>query len=126
MSRIILDKFVTKALRGDIINAKVIAIAYRKSGAIITYAVNKRVVNINGTSDKRSIHAEEMLVRKLRKIAAMPRFKYISVLVLRWSPGKMQWAIAKPCSNCMNELLRYGINQISYSDIDGNITTCKM
>ena len=113
-----LNLFIDKARKGNVKNSKTIAIAFRKSGAMIACAVNRIV----GDKGCRTIHAEDALVRKLWKLSAIERFGYINVLVLRWSPGRLRSVMAKPCDACMRKLKKYGISQIAFSN-DAGITT---
>ena len=73
-----------------------------------------------GHPSKFTIHAEENLIKKLIKIRAKERFGDISILVLRWCKTK-KWTNAKPCSKCLNEMNKYGIDEIYYSDEKGRI-----
>jgi len=114
------DTSVVRGLidRTTIIKAKVVAIAFTSSGHILARATNKAIF---GMGNKWSYHAEHMLVNKLHKLKARERYGKIFVMVLRWSRSKMDWAMAKPCSNCESILRKYGIEMVYYSDNDGNI-----
>lgn len=94
------------------------AIAFSKSGHIIASATNR--IHSDGFVSNFSIHAEEFLINKLRKVKAKERFGKIRVLVVRLAKGK-GWAMAKPCKNCENILRSYGVQEVSYTSEDGSI-----
>lgn len=102
----------------DVKRAKVIAVAFRKSGALITSSTNRCVL---GSKDRFTFHAEELLIKKLRKIKAKERFDFIEVVVMRWSVTK-GWTMAMPCEKCRELLIDYGINRVSYTDSTGRLT----
>lgn len=98
----------------DIRRHKLVAIAMSKSGHIIASATNRKH---QGNISDYSYHAEEFLVRKLRRLSARERFGHIRVLVARLS--RSGWALAKPCSGCKRILNNYGINDVWYTDRNG-------
>jgi hypothetical protein len=104
----------------DVKRHRLCAIAFSKSGQIITSAVN-RIHNDGYVSDY-SLHAEELLLKKLRKIKAIERFRYIKILVVRFAKAK-GWAMAKPCRNCESLLKLSGVQEVSYTDEFGTIQT---
>lgn len=103
-------------LQCNAVKAKVSAIAFEPSGNIIAASANK---NVFGT-DELSIHAEDSLVRKLKRLNARTRYKLIYILVARWSSLK-GWTIAKPCENCQSIMKNYGVDGVFYTDHDGTI-----
>jgi len=102
--------------------AKIVAIAFTKSLHIVTTATNQ--IN-KGSSKKWTFHAEENLIKKLKKLRAKERKGNISVLIMRWSIRK-GWTIAKPCKNCLRDLLNYGIKEIYYTNNSGKIIKYKL
>jgi len=94
------------------------AIAFSRSGYIIASATNR--LHSDGYVSAFSLHAEEMLLNKLRKINAKHRFGYIKILVVRFAKSK-GWAMAKPCKNCEILLKMSGIQEVSYTDESGTI-----
>lgn len=114
----ITNDFIAKKVKdSDIKTHKLVAIAFAKSGKIITSAVNRAA---EGQISDFSIHAEEFLVKKLRKIKAKERFGYVEVLVVRWSRRRVR-SLAKPCIGCVKILKQYGVNVVYYSDAKGQI-----
>lgn len=98
----------------DVRRHKLVAFAMSKSGCVIATATNRKH---SGNVSDYSFHAEEFLVRKLRKLAARERFGPIRVLVARLS--KSGWALAKPCNGCRRLLNGYGITDIWFTDRQG-------
>lgn len=94
------------------------AVAFSQSGNIIASATN-RIHNDGWVSDF-SLHSEELLIRKLRKIRAIERFGKIRVLVVRLAKSK-GWAMAKPCKKCEFLLRSYKVQEVSYTDDNGQI-----
>jgi len=111
----IIHKVCNIAAYGNVTKAKVAAIAFAKTGQIITYAHNRKVCF---NTRQLSQHAEEVLIYKLNRIKAFNRFKNISILVIRITSNGL--AIAKPCQKCMKLLNQYKIN-IFYTDLNGCI-----
>jgi len=85
-----------------------------KSGKIIASATNRLA---EGRISDFSFHAEEFLVKKLRKLSARERYGPIRVLVARLA--RSGWALAKPCIGCKNILNAYGIDDVWYTDREG-------
>ena len=106
-----------KALKSDVKRAKLVAIAFRKNGSFITSAINQI---FRGNKNKFSVHAEEALIKKLKKLRARERYGPITVLVMRWSKG-YGWKIAKPCASCERQLRDYGIVSVLFTSNDGSI-----
>lgn len=98
----------------DIRRHKLVAIALSKSGHIIASATNRKH---SGNVSDYSFHAEEFLVRKLRKLSARERYGSIRILVARLS--KSGWALAKPCNGCQRILKGYGITDVWFTDREG-------
>lgn len=111
---------VIKLARGRTSTAKVrvVSIAFTSSGHRIARAINKAIF---GATDKFSIHSEDSLVRKLRKLKAKERYGKIFVVVVRWSRLRARWTMAKPCENCQKILKDYGIEDVYYSNREGDI-----
>jgi tRNA(Arg) A34 adenosine deaminase TadA len=99
----------------NIVRGNVVAIAFTRSNHIITLETNRRRDVIKLTD-----HAEEFLVRKLRKMKAKERLGYIEVLVMRFSTAN-GITIAKPCKPCSRILSAYGIDRVSYTDRGGEV-----
>ncbi len=105
------NKCIHKALKSDVKRAKVLALAFRKNGMLITSATNKLSL---GDNSRFTYHSEEYLVKKLHKLRAKQRFGDITVLVMRFSK-KHGWKLARPCSNCQRILERYGVDTILFT-----------
>ncbi len=101
----------------DVKRHKHAALAFSKSGYLIAAAVNKRAA---GHVSDYSFHAEEYLIRKLRKISARERFGYIRILVVRMPKGQ-EWGMSKLCKGCQRLIKAYGIEDVSYTSEDGSI-----
>ena len=95
----------------DVKRHRLVAIAFSRSGCVIATATNRKG---EGYISDYSFHAEEFLVRKLRKIKARERYGAIRVLVARLS--KTGWASAAPCPGCRKILADYGIKDIWFTD----------
>ena len=103
----------------DVKRHRLCALAFNKNGCLIASATNR--IHEDGQVSDFSIHAEEFLIKKLRKINASVRSDgYICVLVVRLAKGK-GWTMAKPCRGCEKLMRDYGITEISYTDEKGNI-----
>jgi cytidine deaminase len=89
---------------------KLVAMAFSKSGHLICTETNRKG---RGALSDFSIHAEEFLVRKLRRLSARERFGKIRVVVARLS--RTGWAMARPCAGCQKMLTDYGITDIWYT-----------
>ena len=100
--------------------AQMLALAFKSNGALITTATNQI---IKGQDNKFSLHAEEHLLRKLRKIKAKERFGPIIILVMRYTSAN-GWRMAKPCKSCHKQLITYGVVAILFTNNDGSITPC--
>lgn len=94
------------------------SMAFSRSGQVIASAVN-RIYDGGRVSDF-SLHSEELLIKKLRKIHAKERYGYIRVLVVRM-PKAQTWGMSKPCHGCQRIMERYGIDDISYTSEDGSL-----
>ncbi len=94
------------------------AMAFSKSGKLIACATN-RIFDHGHVSDW-SLHAEEMLIKKLRKIHAKERFGYIRILVVRM-PKAQEWGMSKPCDGCQRMIKAYGINEVTYTSESGSL-----
>lgn len=98
------------------------ALAFSKSGKLIAAATNR--ISDHGYVSDWSLHAEEMLIKKLRKIHAKERFGYIRILVVRM-PKAQEWGMSKPCSGCSRLIQDYGINDVSFTNNIGAIESWK-
>ena len=101
------------ALHSTVRQFKHFAIAFR-GGHIIKVAANKRV---EGLSDVFSLHAEEALLLKLRKINALRRYKDVEVFLGR--SGPFGFILSAPCHNCEELLKQAGIKRVYYTGVDG-------
>jgi len=82
---------------------------------IVCYETNRRG---NGLVSRFSIHAEEFLIKKLRKTNAKNRYNALTVIVMRFrKDGSL--GIAKPCVDCHRLLDNYGVKNVYYSINDG-------
>lgn len=104
-----------KVLKSNVKKSKHLAIAFKKNGSFITSATNQL---IKGQNNKFSLHSEEALILKLKKIKAKERFGPVTVLIMRWSPS-IQWTLSKPCKTCRRLLEEYGINNILFTTNEG-------
>ncbi len=107
-----------KILWSNVKKSKHLAIAFRKNGSFLASATNQL---IQGHKDKFSLHAEEALIFKLKKIKAKERFGPLTVLIMRWSPSA-KWTLSRPCKACQKLLEEYGIHTILFTTNEGNIT----
>lgn len=105
MNKYILKKAVSKAAKDcTVVGVQVVAIAFSGKN-IIAMDTNRR---LDGFGDKRTYHAEEMVIRKLWKLRAKDRMGEIKMAVVRVrSDGTVE--SKQPCKSCMRELDRYGI-----------------
>jgi deoxycytidylate deaminase len=102
----------------DILRHKHAAIAFSRGGMVIASAVNRRTTG--GHISDYSLHAEEFLIKKLRKIRAKERFGYIRILVVRM-PKAQEWGMSKPCDGCQRMIKAYGINEVTYTSESGSL-----
>ncbi len=92
------------AKKSDVIKCKVAAIAISQSGGVIAHANNR---TCRGPNKKWTYHAEEMLIRKLRRLKAFSRFRgKITVIILRLDK-KERVRDSKPCDTCQDFLAPY-------------------
>jgi cytidine deaminase len=118
-----INKTASKLADCDVRRARMIALAFNaKSGNLITTATNRV---IRGCTDKFTIHAEDFLIYKLRKINAFDRFKKITMLVIRHAKEK-GWTMAKPCSKCQDLIRQTKIFSVYYTNSDGQIEELKL
>lgn len=95
--------------------ARVVAIAVA-SGSPRAVAVNMRATC--GGITPWTIHAEEMLVRKMRRLRLRERFGSPTVYVVRFNKA-MQRRPSKPCASCERMLRQYGFSDVWYVGSDG-------
>lgn len=98
-------------------NQKLVAMAFASNGRLICVETNKKGC---GIISKFSIHAEEGLIKKLKKLNSRYNYKDIFVLVMRYNRIS-EWSFAKPCIGCERLIRDYGINNIHYTDYGGII-----
>lgn len=102
----------TQASYSNVSKAKVAAIAFSKKGEVLAQAHNRLI----GKPNKWSEHAEESLIKKLRKNRLLD--KGVKILVVRM--GKKGPLMAKPCVKCQKLILKYNI-EAYYTSEDGTI-----
>ncbi len=86
------------------VKCKVAALALSRTGDIIAHTSNKP---FRGSDSKFTIHAEEGLIDKLRRLKAFERLRgRITVIVLRLAQDD-RIRNAKPCENCQKILNQY-------------------
>lgn len=94
-----------------------------KKVRILSYGVN-RMGDSDGVTP--GIHAEYDAITKLIPLRKRKKLETVNLLVIRLS-GKNKLQSSKPCSNCIDtmktlpEKKGYKIQNIYYSDADGNI-----
>jgi len=103
------------ATKGDVIKAKMSAIAISRSGDIICSSSNRLLL---GNNVRYSEHAEQAVVRKLLKVHAFDRYKGISIFVFRISSNGV--SMAKPCEKCQKILDRYPLT-VFYTTENGSV-----
>jgi hypothetical protein len=111
----LLNQAVEVAKNSDVVRGKIGAIAFLKNGHIITRASN---AIIWGHGLRRTIHGEEFLLYKLKKLNAFNRYgkENIYILVVRWTKsGKVK--NAKPCPNCFSLLAASGLKYHYTNDL---------
>jgi deoxycytidylate deaminase len=88
-----------------------------RGGVPIAYGSNKK--NHRGYS----IHAEVNALNRLKrqKNGARGADMYVYRFLANGNYG-----IAKPCSDCMKEIINSGIKRVYYSDYDGNMKIIKI
>lgn len=104
-----------KVLKSNVRKSKHLSIAFKKNGSFIASATNQL---IQGCNDKFSVHAEEALILKLKKLKAKERFGPLIILIMRWSPST-KWSLSRPCKICRRLLEKYGINTILFTTNNG-------
>ena len=94
-----------------------------KKASVLSYGVNKMG---DSKGMKPGIHAECDAIDKLIPLKKKKKLQNVSLLVIRLS-GKNKLQSSKPCGNCIQtmkslpEKKGYKIQNIYYSDTDGNI-----
>lgn len=123
MKQNILEECTSMAKDSTVKRGKVGAVIYKDSGDIICRATN---INVYGVTNKRSIHAEEYVIKKAEKIKLFRRYpnEKFNLLVVRWSPLRNNLGNAMPCLNCQKILARYKIN-VYFSNWNGEIKQFK-
>lgn len=102
----------------DVKRHRLCALAFNQNGHMIASATNR--IHSDGSISPFSLHAEEFLIKKLKKIKSIERGSYICVLVVRLAKSK-GWTMAKPCRGCEKLMRNYGVGEIHYTDNEGNI-----
>lgn len=109
-------EIATKVARGgDVIKARMSALAISRSGDIICSSSNRLLL---GNNVRYSEHAEQAVMRKLLKVHAFDRFKGISIFVFRISSNGV--SLAKPCLRCQKLLDRYPVT-VFYTTENGTV-----
>lgn len=106
------------AKNSNVKRAKVSALAFTKSGRLLASACNRRIDGQKGRVSLWTEHAEESLIRKLKRIKAFDRFDEIVILVLRIT--KKGIAMAKPCAKCRSLIKKCDGVKVIYTDEIGN------
>ena len=112
-----LNKARKIAIYTNVRRARISAIAFSKSGQIITSAYNRRV---DGRHWQWTEHAEEGILKKMNKLCAFHRYSDINILVIRVLRKDGQLSLAKPCSRCRKKLEKYPVT-VLYSTHSGDI-----
>lgn len=100
---------------GDVIKARMSALAISKSGDIICSSSNRLLL---GNNIRYSEHCEEGIIRRLRKIGAFSRYKNITIFVFRVSSNGV--SLAKPCKKCQQLLNKFPV-KVFYTTSVGTI-----
>lgn len=109
----IIARAIEAAQNSDVKRAKIGAVAFVDSGHILAVAHNKKVL---GAKKRWTLHAEECLIDKIKKLKAVSRFKNVNILVLRMTATGI--SIAKPCTKC-REFLQQMPVCVYYTDLSG-------
>ena len=98
---------------------KVGSIVFLNNGYVLAKASNK---SIYGSTHRWTIHSEDFLLQKVRKLRIIERFgsDNLNILVVRWRKLDNSLANAKPCSRC-EWLLRSSGIRYYYSNKFGSI-----
>ncbi len=81
-----------------------------KNDNIYSFGVNKYY---NTKDFVLSIHAE------IDALASVKKTQGMDLIVIRYEKGILK--ISKPCINCIEKMIKCGINKVYYSDINGDI-----
>lgn len=105
-----LDKTIRKALsKSNIKRHKIAAVAIYGGHVVVA----QNMVG-SGRSSQYSLHAEEMLLRKLRKLRFKERYGMPRVIVSRIKKDGSE-GLSRPCYQCLRQLRSYGIFDIFYT-----------
>jgi len=97
--------------------AKLCAIAVTLSGRVVAVAHNRRT---DGDKNRWTEHAEECLIRKIKRTKAIERFGKLILFVMRINTRGL--VMAKPCEKCQSMLTKLGNDIIVYyTDDEGKI-----
>lgn len=115
----LLNKAISLAKKSDVHRGKIGAILFTNNGEILTSAHN---TTIHGDNTRRTIHAEEFVIKKANKMRIFNRFpkEQINILVTRYRRGDNSIGEAKPCSRCQLLLDKYDI-RCYYTTNEGQI-----
>lgn len=103
------------ARQGDVVKAKMSAIAISRSGEIICSSSNRLLL---GNNVRYSEHAEASVIRKLQRLNAFNRFRDISIFVFRISSNGI--SMAMPCPKCQKLINRYPVT-VFYTTENGSV-----
>lgn len=103
------------AAKGDVIKAKMAALAISRSGEIITSSSNRLLL---GNNVRYSEHAEASVIRKLQRLNAFNRFRDISIFVFRISSNGI--SMAMPCPKCQKLINKYPVT-VFYTTENGKV-----
>lgn len=98
---------------------KLACVVFNHKGHIYTCDTNRQI-HSDDDSDKWTFHAEEFVIKKLRRIKARERFRKLYILVARWR-SHAGWGLAKPCGDCERILRIYGVDGVFYTNDEGDI-----
>ena len=94
------------------------AIAFLPNGHILATEANRKG---NGDISDFSMHAEEMLAKKLMRMHVKERIGRFTVLVARYRKADNSWAMSLPCLPCQGWFWEAGCDTIQYTGNDGKI-----
>ncbi len=112
-----LDVGKRAALYANVKRAKICAIAITPSGRVVAVANNRRT---DGDKNRWTEHAEECLIKKIKRTKAIDRFGKLIIIVMRINSRGI--VMAKPCNKCRSLLAKLGDKiTVYYTDNNGRI-----